>query len=59
MSCLVDEIFYLKDIGMLQLAFIKQNDMRKRPYFDYNIWNSIMSSSFLFLFPHLQLYLRR
>lgn len=45
MSCLVDEIFYLKDIGMSQLAFIKQNDMRNRPYFDYNIWNSIMSSS--------------
>ena len=45
MSCLIEEIFYLKDIGMLQLAVIKQNDMRNRPYFDSNIWNSIMSSS--------------
>lgn len=45
MSCLIEEIFYLKDIGMLQLAVIKQNDMRNRPYFDYNIWSSIMSSS--------------
>ena len=59
MSCLIDEIFYLKDIGMFQLAFIKQNDMQHRPYFDYDIWKSIMSSSLFSFFPYLQLFLHR
>lgn len=59
MSCLIDEIFYLKDIGMFQLAFIKQNDMQHRPYFDYDIWKSIMSSSLFSFFLYLQLFLHR
>ena len=41
MSCRIEEIFFLNDLGFVQLAFIRQSNLYFLPYFDFNLYHTV------------------